>query len=137
MRNLPVAIIHVLRQFEGVFSDRVWQWAKVLVVGAILAPGTRTVTAALCVMGLSQERQFQNYHRVLNRATWASRALSRILLRLLIRAFVPPTHQWSSAWMTILSGDAASPLPPKASTAMPCAPASRSSSRVVGCAGCR
>jgi DDE superfamily endonuclease len=89
MRNLPVAIIHVLRQFEGVFSDRVWQWAKVLVVGAILAPGTRTVTAALRVMGLSQERQFQNYHRVLNRATWASRALSRILLRLLIRAFVP------------------------------------------------
>src|SRR3712207_8642656 len=82
MRNLPVAIIHVLRQFEGVFSDRVWQWAKVLVVGAILAPGTRTVTAALRVMGLSQERQFQNYHRVLNRATWASRALSRILLRL-------------------------------------------------------
>src|SRR5918997_4571573 len=89
MRNLPVAIIYVLRPFESVFSERVWEWAKVLVVGAILAPGKRTVTAALRVMGLSSERQFQNYHRVLNRATWACRALSRILLRLLVRAFVP------------------------------------------------
>jgi hypothetical protein len=90
MRNLPVAIIHVLRQFEAVFSDRVWQWAKVLLVGAILAPGTRTVTAALRVMGLSTEAQFQNYHRVLNRATWSSRALSRILLSLLVQVFLPP-----------------------------------------------
>ncbi len=88
MRNLPVAIIYVLRHFESVFSERVWDWAKVLVVGAILAPGKRTVTAALRVMGLSHERQFQNYHRVLNRATWSSRALSRILLRLLLHAFV-------------------------------------------------
>jgi len=90
MRNLPMAIIHVLRQFESVFSERVWDWAKVLLVGAILAPGTRTVTAALRVMGLQHEQQFQNYHRVLNRATWSSRSLSRILLRLLIRTFVPP-----------------------------------------------
>ncbi len=89
MRNLPVAIIYVLRHFESVFSERVWDWAKVLVVGAILAPGKRTVTAALRVMGLSHERQFQNYHRVLNRATWSSRALSHILLRLLLHAFVP------------------------------------------------
>src|SRR5919199_4530864 len=89
MRNLPMAIIHVLRQFEAVFSERVWDYAKVLLVGAILAPGTRTVTAALRVLGLSADRQFQNYHRVLNRATWSSRALSRILLRLLVHAFAP------------------------------------------------
>jgi len=89
MRNLPLAIIHVLRQFEAVFSERVWDYAKVLLVGAILAPGIRTVTGGLRVMGLSDETQFQNYHRVLNRATWSSRALSRILLRLLIRTFVP------------------------------------------------
>src|SRR5919202_3562165 len=89
MRNLPLAIIHVLRQFEVVFSERVWDYAKVLLVGAILAPGTRTVTAALRVLGLSGDRQFQNYHRVLNRATWSSRALSRILLRLLVQAFAP------------------------------------------------
>jgi DDE superfamily endonuclease len=48
------------------------------------------VTAALRVMGLSNETQFQNYHRVLNRDTWSSRTLSRILLRLLVRTFVAP-----------------------------------------------
>ena len=90
MRDLPAAIITLLRHFELVFSERVWEWAKVLLIGAILAPGKRTVTAALRVMGLSQEVQFQNYHRVLNRDSWSSRTLSRILLRLLLRSFVPP-----------------------------------------------
>src|SRR5262245_1166527 len=89
MRDLPEAIIHVLRHFELAFSEPIWEWAKILLVGAILAPGIRTVTATLRVMGLSQERQFQNYHRVLNRASWSSRSLSRILLRLLVQAFVP------------------------------------------------
>src|SRR5689334_19979440 len=92
MRGLPEAIIQVLRHFELTFSERVWEWAKVLLIGAILAPGIRTVTAALRVMGLSQERQFQNFHRVLNRAKWSSRKLSRILLRLLLRTFVPADH---------------------------------------------
>jgi hypothetical protein len=89
MRNLPRAIIQVLRPFELLFSERVWQWAKILLIGAILAPGKRTVTAALRVMGLSNDAQFQNYHRVLNRAVWSPRALSRVLLRLLLEAFVP------------------------------------------------
>ena len=90
MRDLPPAIITVLRHFELVFREQVWEWAKVLLVGAILAPGKRTVTAALRVMGLSNETQFQNYHRVLNRDTWSSRNLSRILLRLVVRTFVAP-----------------------------------------------
>jgi hypothetical protein len=89
MRNLPPAIIHVLRHFEPLFSERVWEWAKILLVGAILAPGKRTVTATLRVMGLSEERQFQNFHRVLNRAKWSSRGASCVLLRLLVAAFVP------------------------------------------------
>src|SRR3954447_15941602 len=89
MRDLPEAIIRVLRQFELAFSEPVWQWATILLVGAILAPGKRTVTSVLRVMGLSQERQFQTFHRVLNRDRWSSRALSRILLRLLVQTFVP------------------------------------------------
>jgi hypothetical protein len=89
MRNLPAAIIRVLRQFELLFSERVWEWAAILLVGTILASGKRTVTAALRVMGLSNERQFQNYQRVLNRAKWSPRAVSRVLLRLLVQAFVP------------------------------------------------
>jgi hypothetical protein len=90
MRDLPEASITVLRHFELTFSERVWEWAKILLIGAILAPGKRTVTAALRVMGLSNQAQFQNYHRVLNRDQWSSRQLSRILLRILVRTFVPP-----------------------------------------------
>ena len=90
MRNLPPQIIHVLRHFELLFSERTWEWVKILLVGALLAPGKRTVTACLRVMGLSHERQFQTYHRVLNRAKWSSRKVSRVLLNLLIEAFVPP-----------------------------------------------
>lgn len=89
MSNLPGKIIHVLHPFEEVFSKRVWKWAKVLLIGALLAPGERTVAAILRVMGLSSERHFQNYHRVLNRANWSSRELSRLLLLLLVSAFVP------------------------------------------------
>jgi hypothetical protein len=90
MLPLPPAIIGVLRQFEACFSARVWAWAEILLVGAILCPGQRTVTAVLRVMGLGDEAAFQNYHRVLNRARWSSLALSRILLHLLLATFVSP-----------------------------------------------
>lgn len=58
-------------------------------IGAILAPGKRTVRSVLRTMGLSQERQFQNYHRVLNRSPWSSLAVSQVLLKLLVGVFVP------------------------------------------------
>jgi len=88
MLTLPKRITPVLRYFEPVFSERVWEWAKVLLIGAILAPGERTVAAILRVMGCADENQFQNYHRVLNRASWSSRELSRLLLMVLVRLFV-------------------------------------------------
>jgi hypothetical protein len=90
MATLPVEIITVLAQFAPLFRYGIWPAGQVLVSGAILAPGKRTVTAVLRVMGLSQERHFQRYHRVLNRAAWSSREVSRVLLRLLVAAFVPP-----------------------------------------------
>jgi hypothetical protein len=88
MCDLPARIIRVLRPFAPVFSPRVWVWATTLLVGALLAPGPRTVAAALRVLGLQADRPFATYHRVLNRARWSSRALSPILLGLLVRAFV-------------------------------------------------
>ena len=75
--------------FARLFSDRVWQQAQVLLLGAILAPGKRTVTSCLRIIGLSQERHFVNYHRVLSRARWSGHAASRLLLGLLVRRFVP------------------------------------------------
>ena len=67
------------------FSNLVWQPAQVLLVGTILTPGQRAVTAALRIMSLNTERQFQIYHRVLNRAAWSSWAVSRELLKLLVQ----------------------------------------------------
>jgi DDE superfamily endonuclease len=90
MPPLPEAIILVLASFAPLFSHCVWPHAQLLLVGALLAPGARTVTAALRVMGLNGERHFTNYHRVLNRATWSARQAGRILLGLLVTSLVPP-----------------------------------------------
>ena len=89
MPPLPEAIILVLAAFAPLFSQRVWGHAQVLLLGAILTPGPRTVTAALRVRGLAMERHFTNYHRVLNRATWSALRGSQILLGLLITCLVP------------------------------------------------
>ena len=79
---LPQLFLPLILAFRPLFSSRVWSSALVLLVGAILAPGKRTVSAILRVMGLAQEKQFQRYHRVLNRAIWSSRHASCILLNL-------------------------------------------------------
>src|SRR5918998_1957786 len=89
MLHLPRPIIKVLSPFRRHFRTPTWDHAQRLLVGAIVAPGQRTVTSALRIMGLRHERHFQRYHRVLNRATWSSRPLSHLLLLLLLRAFVP------------------------------------------------
>ena len=77
----------ILTAFAGLFSKRVWQHVQILLFGAILAPGQRTVTAVLRIMGLSADKHFQKFHRVLNRAIWSSREASRVLLGLLVAAF--------------------------------------------------
>jgi hypothetical protein len=89
MASLPLAVQSVILSFAPLFSKRVFDPARLLMVGAILAPGKRTVSAVLHVMGKSHVSQFQTYHRVLNRARWSTLQGSRILLMQLIEAFVP------------------------------------------------
>src|SRR5215217_7274696 len=89
MRTLPATMIQILSPFAPLFSERVWQHAQVLLAGAILAPGRRTVSSALRAMGLDQHKRFHRYHRVLSHASWSGREASRILLGLLVGAFVP------------------------------------------------
>lgn len=88
MLTVPPMIMTVLQHFAPVFSERIWDWVQVMIIGAILTPQKRTVTSVLRIMGLSGERQFQNYHRVLNRVHWSGLEASRILLGLLVSAFV-------------------------------------------------
>ena len=93
MLTLPDAILPVLHPFATLFRNptpgrgrgQAWLKAQILLVGAILAPGQRTVAAALRVMGRSDQRDYAHYHEVLNRAVWSSRAAARILLALLLQ----------------------------------------------------
>ena len=89
MRTLPPKMVQVLAPFAPLFSKRIWQHAQLLLIGAILAPGRRTVSSALRAMGLDQHERFHRYHRVLSRARWSSLELGRVLLGLLVEAFVP------------------------------------------------
>ncbi len=89
MDTLPPAMITLLAPFAPLFSERVWRHALVLVAGTLLAPGKRTVCAALRAMGLSRCQHFARYHRVLNRAKWSSLAVARVLLGLLVAVFAP------------------------------------------------
>lgn len=89
MRTLPQTMIRVLAPFAPLFSERVWGHVQVLVAGAILAPGKRTVSSALRAMGLDQQKNFHRYHRVLSRAKWSSMEASRVLFGLLVEALAP------------------------------------------------
>jgi len=61
----------------------------VIVVGAVLAPGKRTITACLCMTGRTDAGDFASYHQLLNRAQWRSAAMTRRLLSLIIDRLVP------------------------------------------------
>lgn len=70
MPDLPARCATVIVSFAPLFRQRTWLHAEFLLVGAILTPGKRTVTSILRIAGLSRERHFVNFHRVLNRARW-------------------------------------------------------------------
>jgi len=85
---MPVTLTRWMVRFAPLLSKRVWEHAQMLVVGALLAPGKRTVTAGLRALGLEHAPHFQTYHRVLNRVRWSSLAVARVLLGLVVETFV-------------------------------------------------
>jgi hypothetical protein len=89
MLLVPKAFANFMTTFTPLFTKRVWQHVQVLLVGAILTPGKRTVTAALRVMGLAHVKSFQQYHRVLSRDVWSTLEGSRLLLHLLVHTLAP------------------------------------------------
>lgn len=72
------------------FEARTWRRALVLAAGALLAQGPRTVASALRASGLGAASGFGSYHRVLSRRCWSGRAVARLLLAELLRAFLAP-----------------------------------------------
>jgi DDE superfamily endonuclease len=89
VNTVPRPLVQWLWPFIGCFSAATWQHVQVLVAGAVLCPGRRTVAGALRVMGLEQATGFAVYHRVLSTARWSARLAARVLLHLLVRALVP------------------------------------------------
>jgi hypothetical protein len=123
----------LFQRFAPLFRARSWRHAEVLLVGAILAPGQRTVTSILRVSGLARERCFVNYHRVLNRAAWSGREAARVLLGLLLAAFAPRGPVIGST--TRSSAGVASASAPRGSTADPVRSSMATSSRRAAFAG--
>src|SRR6476619_6668672 len=86
MPTLPPAMLALLAPFAPLFGRRVWPHAVVLVVGTLLAPGKRMVTAALRVLGLAWfvwrqlEVTFEETRRHLGVETqrqWSEQAIRR------------------------------------------------------------
>jgi hypothetical protein len=88
---VPLVLTTWLSVFRPCFTAPVWNHVLVLVLvaGTVLAPGKRTVTQALRVMGLGDAPGFGRYHEVLNRARWDTRALARRLLLQVLDRLLP------------------------------------------------
>lgn len=87
MLNLPASVMTLLTPFRPHFTSRTWPKVQILLIGAILTPNKRTVSAILRVMGLNEVKNFALYHHVFNRAVWSAIDLSRTLLHLLVSCF--------------------------------------------------
>jgi len=85
---LPPLFLTRLATFADLFTRPTWSHVLWLLAGAALAPGRRTVTATLRILGREQESDFGIYHRILSRARWSARAVARQLLHLLVRTFL-------------------------------------------------
>jgi hypothetical protein len=134
MLRLPSRFAGIIIAFAPLFVQRSWTHAQVLLIGALLTPGQRTVASLLRIAGLSRERHFVNYHRMLSRAAWSPRAGARILLGLLVDAFVPngPIVMDIDDTIERRRGSASQP---RASIGTRCAPRTRTSSTQAACAG--
>ena len=81
--------LRVIIPFRRLFSKPVFGHVQLLLMGAVLAPGKRTVSAVLRILGLKEEKRFHKYHRVLSLVEWSALEAARILLKLLLACFLP------------------------------------------------
>jgi len=86
---VPPALVSLMAAFRSFFTAPVWDHVLVLVTGAILTPGKRTVSAVLRIMGLAEAADFALYHHVLSQAHWDSRVIARKLLCLILERLLP------------------------------------------------
>lgn len=87
MLQIPSEFHSTISTFSSYFRSRTFANAIQLLLGAIICPGSRTVCNILRCLGLSQEKAFHKFHRVLNRGKYSLLKLSTVLLKLLITTF--------------------------------------------------
>ncbi len=86
---LPPAAGPVLLPLAGAFTRPTFRRVLVLLVGAVLASGGRTVTGMIRAAGLLATGHYSSYHRVFSRANWSLWHPGRILAAPVV-ALVPP-----------------------------------------------
>lgn len=87
--SVPGPLATWLAPFTRLFTRPTWGRVAILVEGAPLSVHRRTVASAPRATGRDGAADFARDHRVLNRARWSARAAARVLLGLLVAAFVP------------------------------------------------
>ncbi|QMW01459.1 IS701 family transposase [Spirosoma foliorum] len=88
MPTLPSEFLTVILPYARLFCKRVFVNVQLLLTGAILTPGKRTVSSVLRIMGQASTKAFHKYHRVLSQVEWSTLQASRILLTQLVGMFV-------------------------------------------------
>jgi hypothetical protein len=78
-----------LAPFAAMFTQPTWLNAVALATGALLCLNRRTVCSALRAVDGAADTGFSRFHRFLSRGVWSGLQGSRILLGLLVAAFVP------------------------------------------------
>ena len=66
MPSLPSEFLAVILPYASLVCRCVFVHVQLLVAGAILAPGKRTITSVLRIVGRQHESAFGKYHRVLS-----------------------------------------------------------------------
>src|SRR5215468_7200822 len=62
---LPPRFVSLLAGFLDLFTRPTWPNVLVLLAGVVLAPGRRTVTTALRILGRDRDPDFCTFHRIL------------------------------------------------------------------------
>ena len=89
MLQLPSGFQDTISYFSFAFRKDVWPKVVLLLTGAIICPGSRTVCNILRSVGLRWEKNFPKYHRVLSQDKWSAKKLSGVLLGLIVNSFIP------------------------------------------------
>ena len=84
MQPLQPDILSILTSFTTIFlKTKTWNKAILMITGALLCRGGRTVCGVLRALGMEGEKRFDKYHRLLSRDKWDICKASKILLKLL------------------------------------------------------